>query len=111
MRLVKAINSLETLSLTCCVESIPMDAIRKHGPSLRKLCLRDYDSEEVRPLRQSLVPTLSVHALLEIRSSYPNVMELALDLNQGMMVWKALCDLLLFKFLSLEETDEDSLVV
>ena len=107
--LVKAINSLETLSLTCSVESIPMDAIRKHGPGLRKLCLRGYEGKVHRPLRQSRVPTLSLHALLEIRSCCPNIMELALDLDQGMMVWKPLCDLVLCEVLSSEEADEEFL--
>ena len=92
INLVKVVESLETLSLTCSVESIPMDAIRKHGPSLRRLCLRDYEGKVHRPLRQSRVPTLSLHALLEIRSCCPNIMEQALDLDQGMMVWQSLCD-------------------
>ena len=106
IRLVKAINSLETLSLTCSVEGIPMDAIRKHGPGLRTLCLRDYEGKVHRPLRQSRIPTLSLHALLEIRSCCPNVMELALDLDQGMMVWKALCDDSYPKPSHLKETDD-----
>lgn len=83
--LVRAIHSLENLSLNCCVMNFPIDVIRKHGPGLRVLRLREYDGIVHRPLRQNRVPTLSLHALLEIQSC-PNVMELALDLDQGMMV-------------------------
>lgn len=86
VNLVRAIESLEELSLNCHVHMFPIDAIRKHGPGLRLLCLREYDGIVHRPLRQSRVPTLSLHALLEIQSCCPNVMELALDLDQGMMV-------------------------
>ena len=158
--LVKAIDSLENLSLNCCVEKFPIEAIRKHGPGLRSLCLREYDGIVHRPLRQSRyvhfgvissclvanlghttpvysqfgvfspcsvstleaarqrtqaniysysqtcltspvflplikqcslrnlrrVPTLSLHAFLEILTFCPNLMELALDLDQGIMV-------------------------
>ena len=84
--LVRAINSLETLSLNCSVEIFPIEAIQKHGPVLRVLRLREYDGIVYRPLRQSRVPTLSLHALLQIQSCCPNIMELALDLDQGMMV-------------------------
>lgn len=85
-KLVRTISHLETLSLHCCVEEFPIDAIRKHGLSLRHLWLREYDGIVHRPLRQSRVPTLSLHALLEIQSFCPNAMELGLDLDQGMMV-------------------------
>lgn len=85
-KLVRTIDSLETLSLSCSVEKFPIDTIRKHGPGVRILCLRDYESELHRPLCQSRVPTFSLHALLEIQSLCPNVMELTLDLDQGMMV-------------------------
>ena len=91
IQLVRAIQSLEILSLNCHVEMFPMDAIRKHGSGLTELCLREYDGIVHRPLRQNRVPTLSLHALLEIQSCCPNVMELALDLDQGMMVRKILC--------------------
>lgn len=85
-KLVRAIHSLENLSLNCSVVNFPIDVIRKHGPGLRVLRLREYDGIVHRPLRQSRVPTLSLHALLEIQSFCFNVMELALDLDQGMMV-------------------------
>ena len=84
--LVRAINSLETLSLICSVEMFPIDAIRKHGPGLRNLQLREYDGMVHLPLRRDRVPTLSLHTLLEIQSSCPKLMELALDLDQGMTV-------------------------
>ena len=84
--LVRAIDSLENLSLNCCVEKFPIEAIRKHGPRLRSLCLREYDGIVHRPLRQSRVPTLTLHAFLEILSFCPSLMELALDLDQGIMV-------------------------
>lgn len=88
-KLVRAIHSLENLSLNCSVEKFPIDAIRKHGLGLRVLCLREYDGIVQRPLRQSRVSTLSLHALLEIQSCCPNLMEMALDLDQGMMVRKS----------------------
>lgn len=84
--LVRAIRSLDTLSLNCSVEKVPIEAIRKHGSSLRSLRLREYDGIVHRPLSQSRVPTLSLHAFLEILSHCPNIMELALDLDQGVMV-------------------------
>lgn len=84
-KLVRAIHSLENLSLNCSVVNFPIDVIRKHAPGLRVLRLREYDGIVHRPLRQSRVPTLSLHALLEIQSCCSNVMELALDLDQGMM--------------------------
>ena len=84
--LVRAIHSLETLSLNCSVEKFPIGAIHKHGPGLRVLCLREIDGVVHQPLRQDRVPTLSLHALLEIQSHCPNIMELALDLDQGMIV-------------------------
>lgn len=84
--LVRAIHSLETLSLNCSVEKFHIEAIRKHGPGLRTLCLREYEGIVHQPLRQSRVPTLSLHAFLEILSFCPNIMELALDLDQGIMV-------------------------
>lgn len=91
--LVRAIKSLETLSLTCSIEMFPMDAIRKHD--LRTFSLRDYEGNAHRPLRQSQVPTFSLSALLHIQSSCPKIMELALDLDQGMMVRKGLRRVLL----------------
>ena len=84
--LVKAIHILERLSINCSVEKFPIDALRKHGPGLRVLCLREFDGVVPRSLRQNRVPTLSLHALLGIQSCCPNVMELALDLDQGMVV-------------------------
>ena len=90
--LVRAIHSLETLSLNCSVEKVPIEAIRKHGPGLRTLRLREYDGMVHRPLRQSRTPTLSLHAVLEILSHCPNIVELALDLDQGIMVRIYLCD-------------------
>ena len=89
-KLVKAINGLETLSLSCSVEKFPIDVIRKHGRSLRELQLREFDGILHRPLRRSRVPTLSLHALLDIQSCCPNIMELAVDLDQGVMVRKPL---------------------
>ena len=86
VNLVRAINSLETLSLSCSVEMFPAHALRKHGRDLRTLQLREYSGMVHRPLRHSQVPTCSLHALLEIQSFCPNLMELALDLDQGMMV-------------------------
>ena len=86
IKLVRAINSLEHLSLICSVEIFSMDVIRKHGSSLRNCQLRGYDGTVHLPLRRGLVPTLSLHALLEIQSSCPKLMELALDLDQGMTV-------------------------
>ena len=83
-KLVRAITSLENLSLSCSVKMFPIDAIRKHGPGLRQLQLREYNGHL--PLGQSRVPTLSLFALLEIQSYCPSLMELALDLDQGMMV-------------------------
>lgn len=85
-KLVRTIGHLETLSLNCCVEEFPIGVIRKHGPGLRVLRLREFDGIIHRPLRQSRVPTLSLHALLEIQSSCPSLMELALDLDQGNLV-------------------------
>lgn len=85
MKLVRAIDRLEILSLICSVETFPVEAIRKHGPALRQLQLRDYNRVVQLPLRQGRAPTLSLHALLEIQSC-PKLMELALDLDQGMMV-------------------------
>lgn len=87
--LVRTVHCLETLSLNCSVEKFPIDAIRKHGPGLRALWLREYDGLVHRPLRQSRVPTLSLHAFLEILSSCPHITDLALDLDQGMMVRKS----------------------
>ena len=85
VNLVRAIDSLDNLSLICSVEMFPIDAIRKHGPELRQLQLRDYKGMVHLPLHRGRVPTLSLHALLEIQSC-PRLMELALDLDQGMMV-------------------------
>lgn len=86
--LVRGIHSLEMLSINCSVNMFPIGAIRKHGPDLRVLWLRELDGVVHRPLRQNRVPTLSLHALLEIQSCCRSVMELALDLDQGMMVRK-----------------------
>lgn len=85
IKLVRAIDKLEILSLICLVEMFPLDAIRKHGPALRQLQLREYTRVVQLPLRRGRIPTLSLHALLEIQSC-PRLMELALDLDQGMVV-------------------------
>ena len=84
--LVRAIDSLETLSLVCDVNMLPIDAIRKHGPGLRHLQLRDYKGMVHQPLRRDRVPTLSLLDLLEIHSSCPKLMELGLDVDQGVTV-------------------------
>ena len=88
--LVRTIAHLETLALNCCVDKFPIDAIRKHGSGLRVLEVREYDGMVHLSLRENRVPTLSLRALLEVTSCCPNIMELALDLEQGIMVRKAL---------------------
>ena len=85
-KLVMAIDSLETLSLVCSVKIFPMDAIRKHGPGLRHLQLRDFKGMVPLPLRRDRVTTLSLLDLLEIQSSCPKLMELGLDVDQGVTV-------------------------
>ena len=83
-QLVRVVDSLHTLSLTCSVETFPREVIRKHD--LKVLSLRDYEGTGHRPLRQSPVPTFSLFALLDINSFCPNLMELGLDLDQGITV-------------------------
>lgn len=85
-KLVRAIHSLEVLSLNCSVGIFPIDAIRKHGVGLRELCLRDYDDVVHWPRSQRAVIPLSPHDLVEIQCYCPNIMELTLDLDQGVMV-------------------------
>ena len=86
IELVRAIDSLETLSLVCSVKMFPIDAIRKHGPGLRHLQLRDFKGTVHLPLRRDRVTTLSLFDLLEIQSSCPRLMELGLDVDQGVTV-------------------------
>ena len=86
IKLVRAIDSLENLSLVCCVNMLSIDAIRKHGPGLRHLQLRDFKGMVHLPLRRDRVPTLSLLDLLEIQSSCPKLMELGLDVDQGVTV-------------------------
>ena len=86
IKLVRAIDSLETLSLVCSVKMFPVDAIRKHGPGLRHLQLRDFKGTVHLPLRRDRVTTLSLFDLLEIQSSCPKLMELGLDVDQGVTV-------------------------
>lgn len=62
--LVRAIDSLENLSLNCSVEEFPIEAIRKHGPGMRSLCLREYDGIVYRPLRQSRYCTFRINSFL-----------------------------------------------
>ena len=85
-KLVRAIDSLDTLSLCCSVDKFPMNTIRNHGSSLSVLSLREYEGVVHQTLRQNRVPAFSIHALLEIPSSCPNIVELTLDIDQGMMV-------------------------
>ena len=86
VNLVRAIDSLETLSLVCSVGMFPIDAIRKHGPGLRHLQLRDYKGMAHLPFCRDRVTTLSLLALLEIQSFCPKLMELGLDIDQGVTV-------------------------
>ena len=89
IKLVRAIDSLETLSLVCSVKMFPIDAIRNHGPGLRHLQLRDFKGMVHLPLRRDPVTTLSLLDLLEIQSSCPKLMELGLDVDQGVTVRKS----------------------
>ena len=86
IQLVRAIDSLETLSLVCSLKMFPIDAIRKHGPGLRYLQLRDFSRTGDLPLRRDRATTLSLSDLLEIQSSCPKLMEMGLDVDQGLAV-------------------------
>ena len=86
IKLLRAIDSLESLSLVCSVSMFPIDVIRKHGPGLRHLQLRDFNRMVHLPLRRDRVTTLSLHDLLDIQASCPSLMELGLDVDQGVTV-------------------------
>ena len=86
IELVMAIDSLETLSLVCSLNMFPIDAIRKHGPGLRHLQLRDFLRMVDLPLRRDRATTLSLLNLVEIQSSCPKLMEVGLDVDQGLTV-------------------------
>ena len=88
--LLEEITNLEALSLVCSLTELPPDAIHMHSSTLRELSIRDYSGIQDNKFShlqkhrfsEEPVSTLRLADLENIRTDFPNLLELSLDLDQ-----------------------------